>query len=301
QLPAGAVPLDGRLAAALRDERGPLAQLLHERPHPLAAAVEEVAVPLDLRGQHHRPEPIALENPELRSDVERGWERRRMPLAQTPLDSLYEANAGRVFAYCFARAGSRDVAEWAVKATFDRARAALSAGGIPAPELDWLLRTADKFCAPSLCRGGRAFESMVVLDDWGGRSFDEIADELEARYARLEEERNRLTPWRRLLGALNLGPAVSSIKGLVGGIGVVKAGAAAVAFLGAVAVVGTPLADELHDAVRPGSRPAAPASTPTRPLPTAAAGGPAAPARAPIARHERPTPRRARPKHTAGA
>src|SRR5437763_1031339 len=83
-------------------------------------------------------------------------------------------SSGRVFAYCFARVGSRNVAEWAVNATFDRARAALANGGMNEPELDWLLRTADKFCAPKLCLDARPLESMLVLQDWQGKTFDEI-------------------------------------------------------------------------------------------------------------------------------
>jgi hypothetical protein len=188
-----------------------------------------------------------------------------MSVTQSGVDSLFEQNAGRVFAYCYARVGSRNVAEWAVNATFDRARAALSNGGISEPELDWLLRTADKFCAPQLCLDARPLESMVVLQDWRGRSFDEIANELEARYARLEEERNRLTPWRRLLSALNAGPAISWVKGLVGGLGAVKATAAGVALVGAVAIVGSPLGAKLHDVARSDSTPSQPASsTPAR-------------------------------------
>jgi hypothetical protein len=187
-----------------------------------------------------------------------------MSVTHSAVDSLFEQNAGRVFAYCYARVGSRNVAEWAVNATFDRARAALANGGISEPELDWLLRTADKFCAPKLCLDARPLESMVVLQDWQGRSFDEIANELEARYVRLEEERNRLTPWRRLLSALNVGPAFSWVKGLVGGLGAVKATAAGVALVGAVAIVGTPLGAKLHDIVRSDSTPSPPASsTPT--------------------------------------
>jgi hypothetical protein len=185
-----------------------------------------------------------------------------LSVTQSEIHSLFEQSAGRVFAYCYARVGSRNVAEWAVNATFDRARAALANGGIPDPELDWLLRTADKFCAPRLCLDARPLESMVVLQDWRGRSFDEIADELEARYARLEEERSRLTPWRRVLGAFNFGPALSWLKGLVGALGAAKATVAAVAVVGAIAVVGTPLGPKLHDVVRPDSAPQVPAATP---------------------------------------
>jgi hypothetical protein len=188
-----------------------------------------------------------------------------MTVAQTGVEELYVETAGPVFAYCYARVGSRNLAEWAVTATFDRARAALGNGGIPDPQLDWLLRTADKFCAPSLRMDGEGVsaESVVVLQDWRGRSFDEIEAELRARQARLEEERNRLTPWRRVLGALNLGPALSWAKGLFAGASAVKATAAAVAVVGAIAVVATPLATKLHDAVWPSSGKPAPASGPS--------------------------------------
>jgi hypothetical protein len=194
-----------------------------------------------------------------------------MTVAQTGVEQLYERNAGPVFAYCYARVGSRSLAEWAVAATFDRARAALSNGGMSEPELDWLLRTADKFCAPRLRVDGAALgESVLVLQDWRGRSFDEIEAELAASQARLEEARNRLTPWRRLLGALNLGPALSWAKGLLGGVSAIKATAAAVAVVGAIAIIATPLATKLHDAVRPGS---------SKPTPSGGAGAPSEPAR----------------------
>ena len=41
------------LAAAGSDLRGPRAELLDERGHPLVAARERVGVALDLRGQEH--------------------------------------------------------------------------------------------------------------------------------------------------------------------------------------------------------------------------------------------------------
>ena len=217
-----------------------------------------------------------------------------MTVAQTGVDQLYAETAGPVFAYCYARVGSRDLADWAVAATFDRARAALGNGGIPDPQLDWLLRTADKFCAPSLRSDGATVgvESVIVLQDWRGRSFDEIESELRARQVRLEVERNRLTPWRRVLGAFNLGPALSWAKGLFAGASVVKATAAAIAVVGAIAVVATPVATKLQHAVRPSSDKPAPSSGPSVPsgggppsaaapsgkgaVPAAAAGGAAA-------------------------
>jgi hypothetical protein len=203
-----------------------------------------------------------------------------LSVTQIGLDSLYEQNGGRVFAYCYARVGSRDVAEWAVNATFDRARAALADGGIDEPELDWLLRTADKFCAPKLCLDAR-LESMLVLQDWHGYSFDEIAIDLEARFARLEEERSRLTPWRRILSGFNLGPAIAWVRGLFGGLSAVKATATAIALFGAIGLVATPLAAKLHHAVRPASHEPPPAQSPAdSSVLTPGSGGTAQPGRA---------------------
>ena len=48
------------------------------------------------------------------------------------------------------------MAECAVTATFDGARAAAATGGIPEPELDRLLRRTDRFCAPRLRLDGDA-------------------------------------------------------------------------------------------------------------------------------------------------
>jgi hypothetical protein len=199
-----------------------------------------------------------------------------MSVTQSAVEQLYEENAGPVFAYCYARVGTRGLAEWAVGATFDRAGAALANGGIPEPELDWLLRTADKFCAPRfrLAHGAVVGESVLVLQDWRGRTFDEIEAELAARQSRLEEERKLLTPWRRLLGALNLGPAASWAKGLFAGASTVKVTAGGLAVVGALAVVATPVATKLHDAVRP-------AASQPKPKPLGGGGSGGEPARQP--------------------
>ncbi len=180
------------------------------------------------------------------------------------VEELYERNAGRVFAYCFVRVGSQNVAEWAVTATFDRARAALANGGLPEQELDWLLRTADKFCAPRLRLRGSALADpgAVVLDDWDGLTFDQIASRLEASREALERARGELSPWRRILGAFNVTPLVSWLKAVLAGASAVQTTAAVVAIAGAVVVVGTPVGDRLHAAVMPPSKskPARPAS-----------------------------------------
>jgi hypothetical protein len=185
----------------------------------------------------------------------------RPAVEETTETQLYERHAGRVFAYCFARVGSRNVAEWAVTATFDRARDALSNGGLSEPELDWLLRTADKFCSPRLRLRSGALDASgaLVLADWDGLTFDEIAARLEASREQLDRARGELSPWRRVLGVLNLGPLVAWAKGALTGATTVNAVAAALAFTGAVVVVGTPIADRLHDAVAPGHQSPAPA------------------------------------------
>jgi hypothetical protein len=186
-------------------------------------------------------------------------------VAESTVQDLYDRNAGRLFAYCYGRLGTRSLAEWAVGATFERASAALSNGGLPEHELDWLLRTADKFCAPRLTLrdGAPADSGALVLDDWEGLTFDQIASRIEASREALEHARGQLSPWRRVLGALNIGSLVSWAKAALTGAGAVKSAAAVVAITGAAVVVGTPVGDRLHDAVRPPSRakPATPAST----------------------------------------
>jgi hypothetical protein len=182
----------------------------------------------------------------------------------TAAEQLYERNAGRVFAYCYVRVGSRNVAEWAVTATFDRAQAALANGGLPEQELDWLLRTADKFCAPRLKLRDSALADpgAVVLDDWDGLTFDQIASRLEASREALGRARGELSPWRRILGAFNFTPLISWLKTALAGASAVQTTAAVVAITGAVVVVGTPVGDRLHAAVVPSSKskPATPAS-----------------------------------------
>jgi hypothetical protein len=185
----------------------------------------------------------------------------------TAAEQLYERNAGRVFAYCFVRVGSQSMAEWAVTATFDRARAALANGGLPEQELDWLLRTADKFCAPRLRlrEGALPGSGALVLDDWDGLTFDQIVSRLEASREALERARGELSPWRRILGAFNLAPLVAWLKAAFTGTSAVQTAAAVVAVTGAVVVVATPVGDRLHAAVMPPSKPkpATPTSEPS--------------------------------------
>ena len=104
------------------------------------------------------------------------------------VESLYKRESGRGSAYCYARLGSRSLAEWAVAATFDRARDQAADGGLPDHELDWLLRTADKFCSPRLKLGARRAcrRRRPRTRRLERRGFDQIAAELDAHRARLE-------------------------------------------------------------------------------------------------------------------
>jgi hypothetical protein len=191
------------------------------------------------------------------------------------IEGVYQRESGRVFAYCYARLGSRSLAEWAVGATFDRAREQAANGGLPDQELDWLLRTADKFCSPRLKLGADepAGDGALVLGDWNGASFDEIAAELDAHQARLEAARHELSPWRRLLGALGFAPGGGWLQGALGGATATKATAAVVAVAGAVVVVGTPVGDKLHAAVVSPAKHHGPVVTPTAGVVTPVSSG----------------------------
>jgi hypothetical protein len=126
-------------------------------------------------------------------------------------------------------------------------------GSLPDQPLDWLLRTADKFCSPRLRVGTTALAGggTFVLKDWRGMTFDQIAAELETHRTKLDAARRELTPWRRLLGALNIAPAGGWLQGLFSGASAVKAGAAA------MAVVSPPK----HETPAPGS-PTTPGASP---------------------------------------
>jgi RNA polymerase sigma factor (sigma-70 family) len=209
--------------------------------------------------------------------------------------ALYQRHSGRVFGYCLSRLGRREDAEDAVQTTFLHAVRGLRRGVVPATEIAWLLGIARNVCLTrwesvgrrsrlespcdpgQLDRGraapqGRREELIgledalsqlpeqqrlaVVLRDWRGLSYDEVAAQLGVSRAAVETLifRGRRTlagllreepqaTRRRLRSLGDLGSILSAVKAfLTGGAAATKIAATAVtvaALSGAGAVVGT--------------------------------------------------------------
>ena len=126
--------------------------------------------------------------------------------------ALRAETAGPVFAYCYARVGSRNVGrvggrrDVRPRASGARKRRAARAGArLAAPHRRQVLRPAPE----ARRRAARASTGRSCSRTGAGRSFDEIADRARRARRRLEAERGRSSrPWRRMLGAFNLGPAL---------------------------------------------------------------------------------------------
>ena len=208
-------------------------------------------------------------------------------------ESLFERHAAKIQSYCRHRLGSREEAEDAVQTTFMNAFRALDRGVVPEAETAWLYRIAENVCRTrhrSSSRRGRvespasfelleevvpapnrlrdeligledALASMpeqqrraILLREWQGLSYREVADELDLSQSAVEtlifrarrslaqgleqpvaKPRRRL---RRALHALDLGPLVGALKTLLLGGAAAKATVAAVAVTAAVSVAG---------------------------------------------------------------
>ena len=199
---------------------------------------------------------------------------------------LYERYASRLYGYCFQRLGSREEAEDAVQTTFLNAFRGLSRGVVPASESAWLFKIAENVClsrhraafrrrrveAPgdlaaveeTVAAPPRAGDELIPLEDaladmpeaqrralllreWQGLSYREIAAELEVSQSavetlifrarrslarRLEAPRERL---RRVGQAIDVGAVLSALKGALSTGAAVKAVVAGVAVTGLVA------------------------------------------------------------------
>ena len=207
---------------------------------------------------------------------------------------LYERYAPQIFGFCVNQLGSRDEAEDAVQSTFLNAHRALQRGVRPDCELAWLFKIAHNVCltrrrsswrrgrveAPSdlqsvqdvlpapareqaeeLIRLPDALADMpvnqrraILLREWQGLSYREIAEELRlsqsavetlifrarrtlASNLEVEPERNGLLA--RVRQAFDVGTIFAALKTLLAGSTAVKATAAAVAVSGAVVVART--------------------------------------------------------------
>ena len=223
---------------------------------------------------------------------------------------LYERYSGQVFGYCVQRLGSREEAEDAVQSTFLNAFRALGRGVVPESESAWLFKIAENVCHSrhrSSWRRGRiespsdldAFQDVlpapvrahedliplaaalerlpqnqrraILLREWQGLSYREIADELQLSQSAVETlifrarrslvegleapvPRMRGNGLRRAAHGIDVGWIVGFLKALFAGGAAVKAAAVAVAVTGAT--VGAHRHHAVHSAA-PATRPPA--------------------------------------------
>jgi RNA polymerase sigma factor (sigma-70 family) len=243
-------------------------------------------------------------------------ERSRVAPQAAATEGLYERHAAKLQSYCLHQLGSREEAEDAVQTTYMNAFRALGRGIVPEAESAWLFKIAENVCLSrrrSSWRRGRiespsdfeiieeiipgpnrqndeligiedALASMpeqqrraILLREWQGLSYREIAEELEVTQsavetlifrarrslaAGLEQPDSVKTPkrksFRRVLHAFDLGTVAAAFKALLAGSAAVKATAAAVAVTAAAT---TAYGVEKKIESKPPVRTAAPAKT----------------------------------------
>jgi RNA polymerase sigma factor (sigma-70 family) len=230
---------------------------------------------------------------------------------------LYERYSAQIFGYCFHQLGSREEAEDAVQTTFMNAFRGLARGIVPEAEQAWVFKIAHNVCRSrrrSSWRRGRieapnnlevlqevvpakekvadelielqdVLEGMpesqrraILLREWQGLSYREIADELELSQGAVEtlifRARRSLAAglekapggraWRkRLRRGADVGGVLAFLKTALGG-----GGAAAVKVATIVALTGAAVATTAADHMRPLHRAAtkAPAAAATSPV-----------------------------------
>jgi RNA polymerase sigma factor (sigma-70 family) len=210
---------------------------------------------------------------------------------------LYERHAAKIQAYCHHQLGSREEAEDAVQTTFMNAFRALGRGVVPEAESAWLFKIAENVCLSrrrSSWRRGRiespsdfdvieeivpgpsrqrdeligiedALASMpeqqrraILLREWQGLSYREVAEELEISQSAVETlifrarrslaqgleqpdtiKKPKRKGFRRALHALDFGSIAAAAKTLLAGGAAVKATAAAVAVTAAAGTAAT--------------------------------------------------------------
>ena len=243
-------------------------------------------------------------------------ERSRVAPQAAATEGLYERHAAKLQSYCLHQLGSREEAEDAVQTTYMNAFRALGRGIVPEAESAWLFKIAENVCLSrrrSSWRRGRiespsdfeiieeiipgpsrqndeligiedALASMpeqqrraILLREWQGLSYREIAEELEVTQsavetlifrarrslaAGLEQPDSVKAPkrksFRRALHAFDLGTVAAAFKALLAGSAAVKATAAAVAVTAAAT---TAYGVEKQIESKPPVRTAAPAKT----------------------------------------
>jgi RNA polymerase sigma factor (sigma-70 family) len=269
--------------------------------------------------------------------------------------ALYERYANQVFRYCLHQLGSREEAEDAVQSTFLNAFRGIKRGVVPELEAAWLFKIAHNVCLSrrrSAWRRGRIespadFEVVeevtpapsrhadeliglqdvlerlpetqrraILLREWQGLSYREIAAELELSQGAVETlifrarrslasglERPSEPKRRRIARAFDWGNVLAGLKAALIGGSVAAKVAATVAVVSATTVVAAePLQHQRHQVakvpkVRSKVHVAAPESAPVEL--TAAAVARAAPA-APAPKVHKQKPR-SHPQHTVPA
>jgi RNA polymerase sigma factor (sigma-70 family) len=213
---------------------------------------------------------------------------------------LYERYSAQIFGYCFHQLGSREEAEDAVQTTFMNAFCGLARGIVPAVEQAWLFKIAHNVClsrrrsswrrgrieapnnmevlqevvpakekvADELIRLQDVLEAMpdgqrraILLREWQGLSYREIAGELELSQAAVEtlifrarralaaglEEDPAEGRWRkRLRRGADVGGALAFLEAMLGG-----GGAAAVKVATVVTLAGATVVTTAADHMRP--------------------------------------------------
>jgi RNA polymerase sigma factor (sigma-70 family) len=242
--------------------------------------------------------------------------------------ALYERYANQIFRYCLHQLGSREEAEDAVQSTFLNAFRGIKRGVVPELESAWLFKIAHNVCLSrrrSSWRRGRiesptdfelveevtparsqrpdelfglqdVLEEMpesqrraILLREWQGLSYREIAAELELSQAAVETlifrarrtlatglEQPPLRKRRRAVRVLDLGGVLAGLKSLLLG-GTTAAKIAAVAAVGATVVAAEPVVKHYTN------HHPAPPRTVQPPTPDANAPAPVAPQRTPHA------------------
>jgi RNA polymerase sigma factor (sigma-70 family) len=243
--------------------------------------------------------------------------------------SLYERYANQIYRYCAHQLGSREEAEDAVQSTFLNAFRGLKRGVVPELESAWLFKIAHNVClsrqrstwrrgriespadfdlveelmpAPSrradeligledvLAQMPETQRRAILLREWQGLSYREIADELELSQGAVEtlifrarrslaagleqpaESRGR----RRFARAFDWGNLVAAAKSLFVGGSVAAKVAATVAVVGATTAAATaPVVLQHHGHGAPPGK-AKPAQRPAAPIVHAVAPTPAA-------------------------
>jgi RNA polymerase sigma factor (sigma-70 family) len=251
--------------------------------------------------------------------------------------ALYEQYANQVFRYCVHQLGSREEAEDAVQSTFLNAFRGIKRGVVPELEAAWLFKIAHNVClsrrrsawrrgriespadfevieelTPAPLRGADELIGLqevlerlpetqrraILLREWQGLSYKEIAAELElsqgavetlifrARRSLASGLEQPLEPKRRRIArAFDWGNLLAGLKAALVGGSVAAKVAATVAVVSATTVVAVePLQHQRHHVasapkVHPKVHVAAPATAPVeRTVATVAPAAPAAPA-----------------------